>query len=81
MLPDRISNLTSQVPYRLRYAAQLTVQTHIKRCIVFQSYQDYEWMIMTRLCAVEPRFTIEKVSPRVGLELVTTRSVGQRLTH
>ena len=26
-------------------------------------------------------FTVEKISPRTGLELGTARTVGQRLTH
>ena len=26
-------------------------------------------------------FTVEKISPRAGLELATTKSVGQHLTH
>ena len=30
---------------------------------------------------MEPLFTVEKISPRAGLELGTARSVGQRLTH
>ena len=32
-------------------------------------------------CAMEPRFTVEKISPRAGLDLGTDGSVGQRLTH
>ena len=34
-----------------------------------------------RLCAMEPRLRLKRSSPRAGLELTTTRSVGQRLTH
>ena len=30
---------------------------------------------------MEPIFTVEKISPRTGLELGTARLVGQRLTH
>ena len=47
---------------------------------VFQSYRDDWRMIMKGLCNGTP-FTIEKISPRAGLELGTARSVGQRLTH
>ena len=32
------------------------------------------------MCNVTP-FTIEKISPRVGLESGVARSVGQHLTH
>ena len=46
---------------------------------IFQSYQDDERLIMKGLCNGIP-FTVEKISPRVGLEL-GTRSAGQRLTH
>ena len=34
-----------------------------------------------RLCAMEPPFTVEKISPRAGIDLGTARSVGQRLAH
>ena len=40
---------------------------------VFQSYQDDE--------RTRAPFTIEKITPRAGLELETARSVGKRLTH
>ena len=30
---------------------------------------------------MEPRFTVEKISPRAGLDLGTDGSAGQRLTH
>ena len=33
-----------------------------------------------KLCAMEP-CTVEKISPRAGLESGTARSEGQRLTH
>ena len=42
---------------------------------VFQSYQDDK-----AVCIGTP-FTVEKISPRTGLELKTTRTAGQRLTH
>ena len=44
---------------------------------VFQSYQDNGYMIMKAVCNVT-LFTVEKISPRVGLEPGTARSVGQR---
>ena len=47
---------------------------------VFQSYQDDGQMIKKAVCNGTP-FTVEKISPRVGLELGTARSVGQLLTH
>ena len=34
-----------------------------------------------RVCVLEPRFTVEKISPRAGLELGIARSVGQHITH
>ena len=34
-----------------------------------------------KLCAMENPFTVEKITPQVGLELRITRSVGQSLTH
>ena len=34
-----------------------------------------------RLCAVQPYFYVEKISPQVGPKLRTARSVGQHLTH
>ena len=43
-------------------------------------YQDDGWMIMKTVCNGTP-FTVEKISPRAGLEPGTARSVGQRLTH
>ena len=42
---------------------------------VFQSYQD------DKVVCNGTWFTVEKISPRTGLELRTTRSAGQRLTH
>ena len=48
---------------------------------LFQSYQDNGRMINERLCAVEPHFTVEKISPRAGLKPRTVRSVRQGLTH
>ena len=33
------------------------------------------------LCAMEPRFLVEKILHQMELELATARSVGQRLTH
>ena len=45
---------------------------------VFQSYQDNEQLIMKGCVQWNP---IDKISPRVGLELGTARSVGQCLTH
>ena len=47
---------------------------------VFQSYKDNEKLIMKGLCNGTP-FTIEKISSLAGLELGTTRSVGQPLTY
>ena len=47
---------------------------------VFQSYQDDERLIMKDCVQWNP-FTLEKISPRAGLERTTARSVGQRLTH
>ena len=47
---------------------------------VFQSYHDDGRMIM-KGCVQWTPFTVEKISPRAGLELRTSRSVGQRLTH
>ena len=35
---------------------------------------------MEKLCAMEPRLQLERFTPQVGLELWTTRSVGQLLT-
>ena len=35
---------------------------------------------MKGVCNGAP-YTVEKITPRVGLELGTARSVGQRLTH
>ena len=46
---------------------------------VFQSYQDDGRMIMKDCVQWNP-FTVEKISPRAGIELGTARSVGQRLT-
>ena len=37
-------------------------------------------MKLKAVCNVIP-FETEKISPRVGLEVATTRSEGQRLTH
>ena len=45
---------------------------------VFQSYQDDGRVIM-KGCVQGNPFTVEKTSPRAGLELGTARSVGQRL--
>ena len=47
---------------------------------VLHSYQDDEMLIMKGCVQWNP-FTVEKISPRAGLELGTTRSVGQHLTH
>ena len=47
---------------------------------VFQSYQDDERLIVKGCCNGAPSM-VEKISPRAGIELVTARSVGQRLTH
>ena len=47
---------------------------------VFQSYQDDSRVMMGAVCDGTP-LTVEKISPRAGLELGTARSVGQRLTH
>ena len=48
--------------------------------IVFQSYQDDKRLIMKAVCNGTP-FKLEKILSRAGIELVTARSVGQRLTH
>ena len=45
--------------------------------IVFQLYQDDERLTMKDLCNETP-FTVEKISPRAGLELGTARSVVKR---
>ena len=34
-----------------------------------------------RLCALEPCLQLKRLQPQAGIELVTARSVGQRLTH
>ena len=34
-----------------------------------------------RLCAMELRLRLKRSSPQGGLELLTARSVGERLTH
>ena len=47
---------------------------------VFQSYQVDGRMIM-KCCLQWNPFTVEKISPRAGLELGTARSEDQRLTH
>ena len=47
---------------------------------VFQSYQDDERLIM-KGCKQWNPFTVEKISPRAGLELGAARSVGQGLRH
>ena len=47
---------------------------------VFQSYQDDGRMIM-KGCVQWNTYTVEKISPRAGLELATARSVGQPLAH
>ena len=47
---------------------------------VFQSYQD-DGQLIIKGCVQWNPFTVEKSSPRAGLELGTARSVGQRLTH
>ena len=47
---------------------------------VFQSYQEDERIIMKGCVQWNP-FTVEKTSPRAGLELGTARSIGRRLTH
>ena len=50
----------------------------------FQQNSSHLWTMATdneMLCAMEPPFTVEKISPRAGIELGTARSVGQRLTH
>ena len=48
---------------------------------VFQSYQDDGGMIIKRAVCNGIPFKLEEISPQAGLELVTPRSVGQRLTH
>ena len=46
---------------------------------VFESYHDDQSLVITGWVQWNA-FTIEKISPREGLELGTARSVGQRLT-
>ena len=48
--------------------------------IVFQSYQDDGQMMMKAVCNGTP-FTVEKISSQVRIELGTSRSVVQHLTH
>ena len=48
--------------------------------ILFQSYQDDGRMIMKGCVHWNP-VSVEKISPRAGIELGTARLVGQRLTH
>ena len=47
---------------------------------VFQSCQDDERLII-KGCVQWSPFTVEKILPQAGMELGTTRSVGQCLTH
>ena len=47
---------------------------------VFQSYQDDGRMIM-KGCVQWTPFTLEKISPRAGIEPGTARSLGQRLSY
>ena len=47
---------------------------------VFQSYQDDRWMIMNDSCN-GTLFTVEKISPRAGLELRTSGPVLNLLSY
>ena len=47
---------------------------------VFQSYQDDERLIIKDCVQWNP-LTDERISTRAGIELGTSRSVGQRLTY